>query len=113
MNELRDNTILIVTDNPYPSDTRIKHQSKALLNAGANVIIFSLRHCKETPEIEIDGNLIIYRFYLQKLLSNKLKASILRFPFYTKLLFNQINKLIERLDIKLDAVQICDLLNLK
>ncbi len=109
MNNLNGKTVLIITDNPFPPDPRIKRQTKALLKAGAKVVIFSLRYDKITPKIERNENLIIYRLYIKKFLANKLKASILRFSFYTNFISAQIKNAIIELNINIDVVQICDL----
>lgn len=72
----------MLLESPFPPDLRVENEMRTLAEAGHEIILFCLSHSTEkTDEFFLD-RIFLKRKYISKILFNKVRITILRWPFY-------------------------------
>ena len=97
--------IAMILDATFPPDPRVENEAIALIKAGHEVVLFSLRYAAEN-KYEIINDIHVHRYKSNKL-EYKLSALAYTVPFYTRLMAKKIERFIT--DCLPDAIHIHDI----
>ena len=89
---------------PFPPDLRVENEMQTLVAAGHEIVLFCLKHDKDQPDEQFDDKIFLCRKYLSRKVFNKIRTTVLRFPFYARLWTRFVSEY-----NSLDAIHVHDL----
>ena len=97
----------MVLEVPFPPDVRVENEARALVQAGHTIHIFSIGFGNNARREKFAEHIFLYRLKMNRWLYNKIRVSILRFPFYNSLWLRFLKKI--STNLHLNAVHVHDL----
>lgn len=97
----------MILEAPFPPDIRVENEAEALTKAGYRVYIFSLRFNHIAKYEPFTENLFVTRMKLNQGFFNKIRVTVLKFPFYHFLWLTFLRRTTKSLE--LDAIHVHDL----
>ena len=97
----------MILEASFPPDTRVENEARALVAAGHAVHIFCLSFGAEKSAEQLGHNIYVYRMHLNPALFNKIRATVIRFPFYNSMWLRFLRRAASK--VNLDAIHVHDL----
>lgn len=97
----------MILEASFPPDTRVENEARALVAAGHAVHIFCLSFGAEKSAEQLGHNIYVYRMHLNPTLFNKIRATVIRFPFYNSMWLRFLRRAASK--VNLDAIHVHDL----
>jgi glycosyltransferase involved in cell wall biosynthesis len=94
----------MLLESPFPPDLRVENEMRTLAAAGHEIFLFCLSYSAEKTDEHFFDHIFLKRKYISKSLFNKIRITILRWPFYAGQWIQFVNQ-----EKGLDAIHVHDL----
>ncbi|MBN2091299.1 glycosyltransferase family 4 protein [candidate division KSB1 bacterium] len=72
----------MLLESSFPPDLRVENEMRTLAEAGHEIVLFCLSHSMDKRDEYFSDHIFLRRKYISKSLFNKIRITILRWPFY-------------------------------